>query len=62
MYDILLWFWTGAFFATVAWWVIMWFLVAFVGPVELARMARKLNQSTDDKELSEDEPSGDPSA
>ncbi len=45
MDSVLLWFWTGLFFATVLWWAVMLVRVAFIGPVELLAMFRKLNQS-----------------
>ena len=56
MHDVLLWFWTGAIVAVVLWWVVMLLVVGFVGPVELARMARGLNRSSDDQQLSIDPP------
>ena len=49
MYDILQWFWTGAVIVVLLWWVIMMLLVCIVGPVEMARMIRNLNQSSDDE-------------
>lgn len=48
MNTILLWFWGVTFAATVLWWVIMLFRVAFIGPVELSAMFRSLNQSHKD--------------
>ena len=45
MDNVLLWFWTGIFAATVLWWLIMLFRVAFIGPIELLAMFRSLNQS-----------------
>ena len=56
MYDVLLWFWTGAVSAVILWWIVMLLVVGIVGPVELARMARGLNRSSDDQKLSIDPP------
>ena len=53
MDTILLWFWTGVFAATVLWWVIMLFRVAFIGPFELLAMFRSLNQSHNDETSAE---------
>ena len=45
MDNVLLWFWTGTFVATILWWLIMLFRVAFIGPVELLAMFRSLNKA-----------------
>ena len=49
MDNVLLWFWVGTFVATLLWWVIMLFRVAFIGPMELLAMFRSLNQSHKDE-------------
>ena len=53
MYDFLLWCWICTIAATVLWWVIMLFRVAFIGPVELSAMFRSLNQSHNDETSAE---------
>ena len=49
MNDVLLWFWTAVLAATVLWWVIMLFCVAFFGPGELRDMFRTLNKPHEDE-------------
>ena len=53
MDNILQWFWTAVFAATILWWVIMLFCVGFIGPFELLAMFRKLNQSHEDDTAAE---------
>lgn len=47
MDQIFLWLWTAVLLATVVWWLIMLVCVAFIGPVELKAMFRKLTQPDD---------------
>lgn len=53
MDNILLWLWTSVLAATVLWWVVMLFCVAFIGPFEILAMFRSLNQSHQDDASSE---------
>jgi hypothetical protein len=53
MYQFLLWCWVGILVATVLWWLIMLFRVAFIGPVELLAMFRSIDQSHKDETSAE---------
>jgi hypothetical protein len=44
MDNTFLWFWAGALLATVLWWIVMLFRVAFIGPAELLAMFRILER------------------
>lgn len=57
MYDVLLWFWTAVLAATVLWWAIMLFRVAFIGPLELLAMFRSL-KGLDEGEIAADSKRG----